>query len=143
MKTTYIAVRPIDSKKLETHLNLLNLRYHPIKERRLHVTILHSDTLTSHYQSDPRSHIAHPTHYKILTTKTNKACLVLVLDAPTLLERHETLKTIHTLTHTHQEYIPHITISYDVPQDLDLEGLPIYTGAITLGEEYIERRSKR
>lgn len=140
--TTYIAVRPMD-QKLEAHINKLNLKYHPIKERRLHVTLLHSTYQIQDYKSEPTTHIAHPTCYKILTTQTNKACLVLLLDAPTLLERHVMLRIQYNLTHTHQEYIPHVTISYDIPQDLDLEKLPVYTENIILGEEYIERRGKR
>lgn len=69
--------------------------------------------------------------FRLLGTK----CLVMKLDSPYLTERHKCLMDVFGATYDFPEYIPHITLSYDVG-DLDLDTLPPFTGAMGIVEEY-------
>ena len=44
----------------------------------------------------------------------NKNILVLLLDAPSLVDRHNQIMNDHKGSYDYPEYIPHVTISYDV-----------------------------
>ncbi len=51
-------------------------------------------------------------------------CLVLAIDCPLLKDRHLHLMNEHNATYTFKEFIPHITLSYDVGNDFDVTQLP-------------------
>lgn len=51
-------------------------------------------------------------------------CLVLLVDCPQLVERHQHLMNVHKATYTFDDYIPHITLSYDIGRDFDMKSLP-------------------
>ena len=50
--------------------------------------------------------------------------LVLILDAPELVQFHHQLLMMGG-TSDYENYVPHITLSYSVPRDLDLESIPL------------------
>lgn len=54
---------------------------------------------------------------EIWKTQGGKSALVAKLDAPDLSIRHNWLMKNHNLTYDYDEYEPHITLSYDVPDD--------------------------
>jgi hypothetical protein len=51
--------------------------------------------------------------------------------------RHKNLRMIGA-THDFNTYQPHITLSYDVGEDFDVNLLPIYNGPLEFDVEYIE-----
>ena len=53
-----------------------------------------------------------------------KACLVMLLDAGSLVNIHNFFVE-HGAEHDYDDYIPHITLSYDVPKDFDLSSLTL------------------
>jgi hypothetical protein len=72
--------------------------------------------------------------------QTGKTCAVLLYECDELYIRHETLKQRFSLTHPYN-YIPHITLSYDVPEDFDvthISGLARYMQPLIIIEEYSE-----
>lgn len=64
--------------------------------------------------------------------------LVAVLDSPMLEARHHHIREVHGATYDYPSYIPHITLSYDVGEGFDLEGLPVLDTKIYLSGEYAE-----
>ena len=64
-------------------------------------------------------------------------CLVLKLSAPDLVARHESLMDEHNATYSFDEYIPHVTLSYDIG-DMDHKTLPKFTKQLEIVEEYGE-----
>jgi hypothetical protein len=79
---------------------------------------------------------ATPVEARIFGEGDEKA-LVLVLDAPDVVKRHKQLMAKHKeATWDHDDYIPHVTLSYNSgdfdPKTLDVSSI----GMITLVEEY-------
>lgn len=58
------------------------------------------------------------------TGNEKKNVLVLVLKAPKLTKLHELLKK-HGASHDYEEYHPHVTLSYEVPDGFDYKSLPL------------------
>lgn len=72
----------------------------------------------------------------IFNNDTN--CLVAVLESDYLKERHKELMKRHDLTYDYDEYIPHIALSYDVPDDFDISKIEIPKWNIKIQSEYRE-----
>lgn len=66
-------------------------------------------------------------------------CLVLKFLCPALIWRHKYLMSRHYPDIEYQQYIPHITLSYDIG-DMSIYHLPAFEGLIEIVEEYHERR---
>ena len=58
--------------------------------------------------------VAEPTELHVFETFDKKRALVIKLDCPYLKERHKYLMQKYDLTYDYNEYIPHITLSYDI-----------------------------
>ena len=58
--------------------------------------------------------VAKPTELHVFETFDNKRALVIKLDCPYLEERHKYLMEKYELEYDYDEYIPHITLSYDI-----------------------------
>lgn len=50
----------------------------------------------------------------------NARCLVVTIDSPQLVNRHLQLMDEHKALYTFDQYIPHITLSYDIGEHLDI-----------------------
>jgi phage-related protein (TIGR01555 family) len=68
----------------------------------------------------------------------DKDCVVLLFNSDALRWRHDHFKEIGA-SWDWPEYQPHITISYKVPVDLDLDSIEPYRGEIKLGPEIFEQ----
>jgi hypothetical protein len=71
-----------------------------------------------------------------------KNCLVLLLDAPTLVKRHNHLMKVHGATYDYPEFIPHVTIAYDIG-DYHWWKLPKFEHDIILGDESVRPVNER
>ena len=58
--------------------------------------------------------VAEPTELHVFETFDKKRALVIKLDCPYLEERHKYLMQKYDLEYDYDEYIPHITLSYDI-----------------------------
>ena len=58
--------------------------------------------------------VAKPTELHVFETFDKKRALVIKLDCSYLKERHKYLMQKYNLTYDYDEYIPHITLSYDI-----------------------------
>lgn len=58
--------------------------------------------------------VAYPENLEVFETFDKKRALVIKLDCPYLEDRHKYLMSKYELTYDYPEYIPHITLSYDI-----------------------------
>ncbi len=75
-------------------------------------------------------------------TPDSEGVLVFELDAPEMVKRHKELMKEHDASYDFDEYVPHITISYNVGKDFDvskLSPLPSNTRKLQVIEEYAEQ----
>lgn len=108
---TYIAATPteesLDSlEKLQKRLGIKN----PVSRDEMHCTIIYSLRGDPNVRPYNKGWTAEASGLRLLGE--NKNCLVLELESEDLQRRHEQLK-YNGLTHTFDEYIPHITLSYE------------------------------
>jgi hypothetical protein len=112
--------------------------------QRLHVTVLHTSKDAHRVKELPCSsavHVARPESYIILP-HGDRRCLALQLKCETLEQRHKELLSLG-LTHKYPEFIPHITISYDLGDYLNHHNLPPLPGPIILHKEVLGKASRR
>lgn len=64
--------------------------------------------------------------------------VVLRFASPILKYRHESM-IARGASSDYPEYKPHVTLSYDVPEDFDLDAIEPFTGELTFGPEIFER----
>ena len=109
----------------------------PIAENDIHVTLLYSKKYVPNLKL--RDEISEPctaSGFEVFKTFDKKECLVLKLDCPYLMERHNELMDKYDATYDYPEYKPHITLCYDlkgmkVPKFVPMKPL-------TLEKEYEE-----
>ena len=104
-----------------------------LEDEDFHSTIIYSRKNGNFKVNEKLSEIAVPLKFHIFETQENKRALVVLLDCEYLKERHNELMEKYNLTYDFDEYIPHITLSYDigdmeVPKDVEFpEKLTIIT----------------
>lgn len=110
----------------------------PLSKDKYHVTLLYSRK--EHPEYEPINYIHHSE--SLVHTKGfeifNNRILVLKLDAPQLNLRHKRLMELHEATYDYDEYVPHITLSYDVGSNFDISTLDDYHTSLGLTGEYKE-----
>jgi 2'-5' RNA ligase len=86
---------------------------------KLHTTLLYSRKYLPNFK--PRGQFAKPLEAEPLefdvwqsTGDAPSRCLVLKISCPQLVDRHNHLMDKHKATYDFPEYIPHITLSYDI-----------------------------
>ena len=73
---------------------------------------------------------------KLQASGNSSAILVVRLEAPEVVERHNYFKDEHSANHGHPQFNPHISICYNYSGDIN--SLPPITFPITLTGEYAE-----
>ncbi len=136
---SYVAVKYDDESRDKLYefaekLNLPNL----LPKSKYHTTLIYSRKYNPDVKEDQS---LYPLKIKgkelhVLDTQDNKRALVMKFDSPELVERHNFLMSEYQLQYDYDEYIPHITLSYDIgDMDVDFSGkFPI----MTVTEEYVE-----
>lgn len=96
-----------------------------LKAEYLHTTIIYSRKYADFEVNDNMEDseiVAIPTEFHVFDTFNKKRALVLKLDCDYLAHRHKELMTKYELSYDYDEYIPHVTLSYDIG-DLDIKHL--------------------
>ena len=114
----------------------------PVSKDKLHCTVMYTysdapDLIDEERAPFDPEWIAIPKKFEIFNTQDNKNCLVLRIESDNLKKRHDAIIADYGVVYTHEEYKPHITLSYDCGDidlsELDMKGLP---EKITIVEEY-------
>ncbi len=94
-----------------------------LKAEDFHTTLIYSRKYADIKELDDNMEdseiIAKPTELHVFETFDKKRALVIKLDCPYLEQRHKYLMQKYDLTYDYEEYIPHITLSYDI-SDLEI-----------------------
>lgn len=138
-KPTYAALT-FDKESVDKLKKLLKHVPNPTQSNDFHVTVLYSRTPIS-YRAEGK--LEKPIKvkvigYDIFKSQSGKNCIVLKLAAEELVKRHEKLMKETGASYDHDEYKPHVTLTYDAG-DVDLDSLPSVEGMeLTLDGEYSE-----
>ena len=113
----------------------------PIPEKEIHSTLIYSTKYDNIVINDVGEDLgnAEPKKFHIFETQDNKRALVLLIKSEYLTSRHKELMKKYDLTYNFDEYIPHITLSYDI-EDFDISNLNIkdLPTNFTINTEYKE-----
>lgn len=113
----------------------------PIPEKEIHSTLIYSTKYDNIVINDVGEDLgnAEPKKFHIFETQDNKRALVIILKSEYLTIRHKELMEKYNLTYDFDEYIPHITLSYDI-EDFDISKLNIkdLPSNFTINTEYKE-----
>ena len=118
----------------------------PVKPDEIHATLLYSKKHLPDYKA--RGNIDPPIQIKSKGFHTFPQqekrsngdtihCLVLLLNSPELEKRHKFLMNKHNASYDFDEYIPHLTLSYDMG-NIDIDKLPKITDKLEIVNEYQE-----
>ena len=110
-----------------------------IRSDKMHVTLIYSRKYvpTLKAETSPYPMKAIGSSLEIFPTQDDKNALVMKLKCDELIDRHNQLMSEYQTTYDYDEYIPHITLSYDCG-DFDPTS---YTGEfplVTITDEYVE-----
>ena len=98
-----------------------------LKAEDFHTTLIYSRKFADIKELDDNMEdseiVAKPTELHVFETFDKKRALVIKLDCPYLEQRHKFLMKKYDLTYDYDEYIPHITLSYDIG-DLEVPKIP-------------------
>lgn len=133
---TYAALKVLDpsAARIYEYIKKNNLPQGFEDHQALHCTIIWSRKHCP--EMTPELDIIHRARFAGLHVlhSEGKKRLVLLLDAPTVVERHKTMMKEHSATYDWDEFIPHVTIAYDIG-NFDWWKLPPFRYDIILGDE--------
>lgn len=133
------------SKETQKHIKEFceqNNIQNALPTEKLHVTLLYSRKPCPNYEPNQNSYpmTATPKGFEIWKSEHIEGkpnCLVLKLDCPDLVDRHNELMQEHDATFDYPEYKTHVTFSYDVG-DLKAEDIPSFDADLDIVSEYKE-----
>lgn len=143
---TFYAAKPTDETR-EAILDFLsdNKIPNPLKSELIHCTICYSRVWCAERalgDIDPHWKGNFET-YNVWQTSSDSdsdepgTCLTMSFICPEMTDRHMHLRK-HGATHDYPEYKPHVTLSYEVPEDYNHIVLPIYGGPLHFNHEFSE-----
>lgn len=138
----YMATK-YDDDSLSMIVNLVNQHNipNPLAQEKIHTTIVYSRVpvpgLVATEVIDPPEQANH-IGYDVWPSQKDTNCLVMLLDSTYLHARFHHAVDDLGASYDYDEYKPHITLSYDVPSDFDVEALPILTTPLNIVQEYTE-----
>jgi len=143
-KGTYVGVR-LSKESIEKVLDViekLNVP-EPVEESEIHLTVIHSSKHLPDFK--PRGKLDDPIEIKakkldiFSSGDEENNVLVVIMDAPDLVNRHEEIMDEHKATYDFPEFIPHMTLSYDCG-DFDYKGhnMGELLGSLEIDREYEE-----
>lgn len=133
---TYVAVKPVGGSigLLAQWLQNFDVS-NPIPVHKLHVTLLYSRKPVR-VTCTGAEFYAVPDKWDVFENSDGSKSLVLLLDSPGLVRRHQELMALGA-THDHPTYLPHLTISYDFKEKTPTD-VPEVPFGLTFGNEYTE-----
>lgn len=130
-KGTYVGVK-FDKETVDAISKYIKDNNIPnaIKPDEIHTTLLYSRKHCPNYIPGgmyKKPIIATPKEFTVWETNpdagTKTKCLIVKLNCPELVDRHNELMDEHDATFDYDKYQPHVTLSYDIG-DIDVKDLP-------------------
>lgn len=115
----------------------------PVSQEDLHITLLYSRKFLPDYEPAKDTNIiVTPSKFTIFDGQDGSKVLVLILDCGQCIDRHIRLMAYYDATYDFPEYIPHITLSYDIGDysledaNMNFDKLPT---SLLINSEYMEK----
>lgn len=142
-KGTYIAWRYSEDTLRNLEIWLLNNDIpNPIEKEKIHSTVIYSRV---QLDIEPKgkffgNEYAQTNRLGTFDTQDGKRALIWFIDCPAMVDRHNYIMETTAATYDYDKFQPHITFSYDIPENYDVDkltihGLPLI---LTLVSEYKE-----
>lgn len=111
----------------------------------IHTTLLYTKRQLDEYipLNKLRGVKVEPIKFEIWKTYDGLNCLVLIIDNKELHLLHNYIVKTHNGKHIHEQFIPHITLSYNVDPKFDCNKLPLPNFDLTLDNEIMFDLSKK
>lgn len=133
-KGTYAGLRFSEESK-DKIMKLCEFVPNSISRDDIHCTLLYSRKhLPNYIAKGSINETAKVNGYKIFETQDGSRALVLTLESDFIINRFNELMKTHDATYDYDEYIPHITISYDIG-DFGIDSLN-FNESLDIIEEY-------
>lgn len=145
---TYVGVK-FDESSLDALAEFVKTNNIPncLKKSDFHSTVVYSRKHLPEYEAvgevDPVWK-AKPVGFDIWESKPNAYkkehtfCLVMKIDCPDMVNRHNHARDDHGATYDFDEYKPHVTLSYDVGKDFSKDNLEWTEKDLRISFEYTE-----
>lgn len=113
----------------------------PVAPEDMHVTLLYSRKNLPNFEPTEQYEkpcVANPSGLDVFENRgKGKNCLVMKLDSEELQQRHADLMIDHAADYDFDEYVPHVTLSYDAG-DVDPEDFEAFDRPLNIVGEYME-----
>jgi len=110
----------------------------PVPRTQMHATVLYSRRELPNYE--PLGKITPPWKAQPVHFEKFKDAIVLVLSCSKLYQRHHYLISLHGALYDFDQYIPHVSLTYD-GGEFDISTLPPFEGTLEITQEYKETLS--
>jgi len=126
-KGLYVAVRPTSDKIINDLKKTFGINN---AHNDYHVTIIYSRTYDDIEVNPNKKYLAKLDKLHLF----GEDFLVVMLDCPELVQHHKELMNTHNLTYDYDEYIPHITLSYNAQKECSKELLDKLNGGVLVND---------
>ena len=132
----YMGVRPIGASIKLLHDWIIERGIpNPVAAHAAHVTVLFSKTPVDVQVDRSREYHAHGVQFGVVRHRFDKSdALVLVLETPALVKRHEELIE-RGASHDYDDFMPHVTLTTNV-ENFDWKQLEVPHFSLIFGNEY-------
>ena len=137
---SYVAVKYTDEsrdilKKFVDELDIPN----QLSRSKYHTTLIYSRKYNPNIEVDQSKYPIELVgkELTVFPTQDGKRALVMKFDSPELVDRHNYLMSEYDLTYDYDEYVPHVTLSYDIG-DLTYDHFDGTLPTVTVHDEYVE-----
>lgn len=109
-----------------------------VSKNSYHITVIYSRTPVPDAEKLSRAHTATacPAGYEMFDTKDGGKCLVLRVESAEARSLNNTLNTMGA-TSDYDSYKPHVTLAYNITQDIDPTTLPLPQFEMTFDELHV------
>lgn len=139
---TYIGLRPSieSSKLLRAYFQNQNIIMStPDVEQRLHVTLIYSRVKIDIIPNSLELHRVKISEISLFpNNRGQNTVLVAKLNAPSLIARHNYIRSSYGATHDYPEFIPHLTLDYYWDNYKSIQEIKIPNFEFILCDEYVE-----
>ena len=138
-KGVYVAVKPTEQSI--TELNLLIKKHdipNVIDRNKLHLTIVFSRLYDDILVNKENIYEATVEQFRVFNTRGGNSSLVIEMKSKAIVSRHMYFKKKYNLTYEFGEFIPHMTLAYNLNPGFDCSKLPINRIKLFFHGEYVE-----
>jgi hypothetical protein len=135
----YVAVKPTQQSIIELNLMIQECDIpNAIDGNKLHSTIVFSRKYDQILINKENIYEATIEHFRIFKTREGNSGLVIEMKSKDIVSRHMYFMKKYNLTYEFDEFIPHMTLTYNLTPGFDCSKLPVNRIKLFFHGEYVE-----